>query len=306
MHSALWLIVQSTARFISNMPITLLEIHVLIQVVCTSFIYWWWWYKPLDVNEPVEITLVPVVDDVDPLPNLQQKVDFEAAIKQSLAYHTDAIFVTKKPSPDSIAIKSKAFFDLIRYIYSEPAKPIPNRKQKSSAGGALAMIVEGSLVIVVGGLHLAALKVHFPTPLESYIWIGSSIGMIFFPFVIVVIAAFTRYERDLSNILWKVHFGGIRHRDLVPYVFGKIHKICIDHTTEKAQKYKERTGLDLSRVNKFFLILGHYLLIYTCLLSLLLYALSTLYVVVESYISLRDPPAGTFRTPRWGDYWPHL
>lgn len=38
---ALWMIVQSIARFISHMPITLLEIHVLIQVVCTSFIYWW-------------------------------------------------------------------------------------------------------------------------------------------------------------------------------------------------------------------------------------------------------------------------
>lgn len=294
---ALWLIVQSLARFISNMPITLLEIHVLIQVVCTSFIYWWWWYKPLDVEEPVEITLIPV-DGVDPSPNLQQADDFNVAVVQSLTYRTDAIFVTKKPSFDSISIKAKAFFDLMSYIYSEPAEPISVQSSKPSADGVLAMVVEGSLVVVVGGLHLAAYRVHFPTSLETYIWIGSSIGMTFFPFVIVVIAAFTRYERDLSNILWEVHLGGIRHLELVPHVLKRIHKMCIDHAKENSEA--------ISRPKYYFLILVHYLLIYTCLFSLLLYALSTLYIVVESYFSLRDPPAGAFRTPRWGDYWPHL
>lgn len=292
---ALWLIVQSIARFGSNMALTLLEIHVLIQVICTSFIYWWWWYKPLDVEEPVEITLVPFAG-VDPSPNLQREHDFQTAVEQSKTYRKDAIFVTKKPTSDSIAIKSKAFFDLMSYIYSEQVEPGSTATRKPSADGVLGMIVEGSLVVLVGGLHLAAYRVHFPTALESYIWTGSSIGMIFFPFVIVVIAAFTRYERDLSNILWVVHFGGNRYLQLVPYVLKQIHKMCIDHAKAKAEK----------GVKYYFLILGHYLLIYTCLLSLLLYALSTLYIVVESYISLRDPPAGTFRTPRLGDYWPHL
>lgn len=303
---ALWLIVQSTARFISKMPITLLEIHVLIQVVCTSFIYWWWWYKPLDIEEPVEITLVPV-EGVDPSPNLQREDDFQVAMAESLTYRTDAIFVTKKPASDSIAIKSKAFFDLISYIYSEPAELNSNRQSQPSAHGALGMIVEGGLVIVVGGLHLVALKVHFPTTLESYIWIGSSIGMIFFPFVIVAIATFTRYERDLSKILWDVHFGRLRHRDLVPVVLKRIHNICANHAEQNVNNVKIQKRLqEISQVYYFLFLIGHYILIYTCLLSLLLYALSTLYVVVESYISLRDPPAGTFRTPRWGDYWPHL
>lgn len=294
---ALWLIVQSIARFGSRMPITLLEIHVLIQVVCTSFIYWWWWYKPLDVEEPVEITLVPV-RGVDPSPNLQNLENFEASIEQSKEYRKDAIFITKKPSSDSIAIKSKAFFDLMSYIYSEPAEPTATEKPKSSADGTIAMIVEASLVVAVGGFHLAALKVHFPSPIEKYLWIGSSIGMIFFPFVVVVVAASTRYERDLAKILWVIHFGGVKHRQLVPRVIKDIHQMCVSHAK------KDRPGPP--RAAYYFLVGYHYILVYTCLLSLLFYALSTLYIVVESYISLRDPPAGSFRTPRWADYWPHF
>lgn len=303
---ALWLTVQSLARFSSKMPITLLEIHVLIQVVCTSFIYWWWWYKLLDVEEPVEITLVPV-NGVDPSPNLLQQADFDVAVAQSLTYRTDAIFVTKKPPSDSIAIMAKAFFDLMSYIYSDPAEARSTQNQKPSSDGVLAMIVEGGLVVVVGGLHLAALRIHFPTALESYIWIGSSIGVIIFPFVVVIIASFTRYERDLSNILWVVHFRGIGYLELVPYVLKEIHKICTNHAKDKVERDRVKKGLErISRANYNFLVLCHYLLIYTCLLSILLYALSTSYFVVESYISLRAPPSGTFNTPRWSDYWPHL
>ncbi|KAI5839471.1 hypothetical protein DFP73DRAFT_483822, partial [Morchella snyderi] len=39
---ALWLIVQSLGRWGAHLPVTLLEIHVLIQVFCTTFIYIFW------------------------------------------------------------------------------------------------------------------------------------------------------------------------------------------------------------------------------------------------------------------------
>lgn len=116
------------------------------------------------------------------------------------------------------------------------------------------MIVEGGLVVVVGGLHLAALKVYFPTAVESYIRIGSSIGMIFFPFVIVAIAYFTRYERDLSTTLWNVHFGGIRHRDLVPDIPKKIHKIFVDHAvkTKRTSRLGRSWRISLGRTIFYF------------------------------------------------------
>ncbi|KAH0606079.1 uncharacterized protein H6S33_003740 [Morchella sextelata] len=56
---ALWLIAQAFARWQDKrgLPLSLLEVHVIIQVVCTSVIYACWWKKPLDVSEPLKIKL---------------------------------------------------------------------------------------------------------------------------------------------------------------------------------------------------------------------------------------------------------
>ncbi|KAI5845887.1 hypothetical protein DFP73DRAFT_512424 [Morchella snyderi] len=54
---ALWLVVASISRWKSGLPLTFLEIHVLIHVVRTALIYAFWWEKPLDVHEPIRIRL---------------------------------------------------------------------------------------------------------------------------------------------------------------------------------------------------------------------------------------------------------
>lgn len=54
---ALWLVAECATRWNANLPLTLLEIHVLIQVVRTALIYGFWWEKPFDVNEPILIKL---------------------------------------------------------------------------------------------------------------------------------------------------------------------------------------------------------------------------------------------------------
>ncbi|RPB06805.1 hypothetical protein P167DRAFT_540566 [Morchella conica CCBAS932] len=54
---AIWLILQSLARWAAGLPLTLLEIHVLIQIVCTIMIFYCWWHKPLDVGVPTTINL---------------------------------------------------------------------------------------------------------------------------------------------------------------------------------------------------------------------------------------------------------
>lgn len=54
---ALWLVVDCTARWGQKLPITLLEVHVLIQVLGTVVICYFWLEKPLNVNEPVRIKL---------------------------------------------------------------------------------------------------------------------------------------------------------------------------------------------------------------------------------------------------------
>lgn len=52
---ALWMVVQCIVRKASGLPITLLELHVVMHVICTMVMYACWLRKPLDVNEPIPI-----------------------------------------------------------------------------------------------------------------------------------------------------------------------------------------------------------------------------------------------------------
>jgi hypothetical protein len=47
-----WFVLQLVARYIQNLPITLLEIDTLAVAALTSTAYGWWWNKPKDVGRP--------------------------------------------------------------------------------------------------------------------------------------------------------------------------------------------------------------------------------------------------------------
>lgn len=52
------IVIQCIARAVSRLPVTLLEINVVIHVLSTGIIYGYWWHKPVDIGEPI-----PVIDD---------------------------------------------------------------------------------------------------------------------------------------------------------------------------------------------------------------------------------------------------
>jgi hypothetical protein len=48
-----WLLLQCIARKIESLPISLLELHSVVHVVCAFFMYIFWFRKPLDVKDPM-------------------------------------------------------------------------------------------------------------------------------------------------------------------------------------------------------------------------------------------------------------
>lgn len=54
---ATWFIFQCISRKVANLPITLLEIHVAIQVLYTWVSYCFWWSKPMDVGHPLRLAI---------------------------------------------------------------------------------------------------------------------------------------------------------------------------------------------------------------------------------------------------------
>ncbi|WXC61412.1 hypothetical protein SNK03_007287 [Fusarium graminearum] len=52
----LWMVTQCIARRINDLPVSLLEIHTIVHVVCAVFLYACWFEKPLDVQEAIVLS----------------------------------------------------------------------------------------------------------------------------------------------------------------------------------------------------------------------------------------------------------
>ncbi|RBR17807.1 uncharacterized protein FIESC28_06246 [Fusarium coffeatum] len=52
MTQVLWMIMQCIMRKIHHLPLSLLEVHTMVHVVCAVFLYMCWFRKPLDVQQP--------------------------------------------------------------------------------------------------------------------------------------------------------------------------------------------------------------------------------------------------------------
>lgn len=290
-----------------------LEIHVLIQVACTLIIYACWWNKPLDVNEPITIDIMTP----DTLP-LQGKTVKELELEEegkNAPRPMNRQYITKRCPPNLISITAKACYDIIVYIdpkdEGELSKTNPtindkdgtrittipdkNKRMIEKIEKALPMVAEGLIVGFIGLLHAAAWNVHFPTELERWLWRISSIGMCIFPTAVVFIATCTWYQQDLTDAIWEVHLLRFNVATFVLAALCKIHDVAKKHSPKSS-------GAGVS----FVRYAAHMVLILVCLGSLLAYAICIIFITVESYISVRDPPDRSMITPLWSNYWPHL
>jgi hypothetical protein len=56
---ATWFLYQCIRRGSAGLPITILEVHIITQVLFMFVLYYFWWQKPLSVAEPLPIILYP-------------------------------------------------------------------------------------------------------------------------------------------------------------------------------------------------------------------------------------------------------
>lgn len=266
---ALWLLAQCISRWLSNLPLTLLEIHVTIQVLCTILLYTLWWAKPLDVNEPIKITLS---ESTFPSSGLIPGYNLFEGTEEPEHF-------TMITPPCLAAVRSKVHVDMLLYI-------IPRAEDELQW---LYLFMEGMLIFTIGALHAAAWNVHFPSNLELWLWRGCSIAMCVFPWAIGAILLPTEYVQELLGVLWKMQYMKIGFWDWSLRAFSSVHGIC------KRQAKKHGDWIFL-----------HHVRIWICVLFIICYAFSVLFITGEAYASLRSPPEGSFLTPVWSDYWPHL
>lgn len=137
-----------------------------------------------------------------------------------------------------------------------------------------------ALPAAYGGVHLAAWSWNFPTALESLLWKVSSL----------IIAGTTTAIRILFATRPVLSF---IVRNTSSYIQRVRKRDAIGHERKKV------TSLELPKPIVFIVVASSVLLVIACVVA-------RLYIIVESFISLRLVPIGVYWTPSWLGTIPHV
>lgn len=145
-------------------------------------------------------------------------------------------------------------------------------------------VVTVLLATLYGTLHVLAYKQHFPTEIEGLLWIISSIvSAVFFLFCFL-----------LKNLLMLLIFTTVG--------IGKIPRFdFFEHPVVKV-------SLRFILFSVYFMVYSLYLVLFFILMVVfpIVFISSRVYLVVESFISLRSLHPDIFNTVPWSNYWPHF
>jgi hypothetical protein len=285
----LWMVAQVIGRKISGLPVTLLEIHVLIQVIFTTVIHLFWWNKPLDVSEPIVLP-------ADCLGQLrytnyeQTPADTESEhspLDRKLFTHDITTESTNFPGsgyPEFVTEKrqSAGFFQMFWRSWYDLAVHLGF--EGWGAG------VSTFLALLNGGLHAFAWNSHFPTPVERLLWRICCPATSVIILLVFMLTFHNGCEWHFFDGLYSTRFQ------------QKMYDIIIKNTRNAVDDTDRHKGLyKLFRWRWTRFILG-----YATFFLGTSYVSAMLYITVESVISVRSLPAGSYSTLRWADLWPHL
>ncbi|KAH8705337.1 hypothetical protein BGW36DRAFT_310877, partial [Talaromyces proteolyticus] len=169
-----WMIIQSIGRKISGLPVTLLEVHVLIQIIYSIVAYCCWWAKPLDINRPIPLPLD--TDDLMGHDLTQPTTDHERDLPFCTEYYEHS---------EWLYMFFRAAYSVLKYL----RRPIE--------------FWASILAIVNGALHLLVWKAYFPTPAERIIWRISGVGLGAFPMIVYFIMS---WNEEFDNFFIKMWY----------------------------------------------------------------------------------------------------
>jgi hypothetical protein len=331
---AVWFFVQSIARLAGQLPLTLLEMCTLVHVVCVLVVYVLWIRKPYSVEHPtyvdnpeaVQLAALMAIDSTEPYST-------ECTYHKREAPTKDDVWTAHQRSPErpfynkplnsicgsrnGIAPTSppetiEYHHQLVIKAFSQPQSSVSCVKISESNhlkferaacrrfGTRLVVPTRNDFLIdegifskdkfhtfitisaAVSGVHLVAWNYDFPTMTEKWLWratailaVTTSMGFLINAALLMVQSAADRWGQSLDEVKThsQVRLAGTK----------KVVASLISWTMRK---------------------LG-VLWYISCVLAVL-HAFARLFAIVEVLISLRAPPAGTYKTVAWTGNIPHL
>jgi len=318
-----WMLVQALGRVAAGLTVTLLELHVSIQVLIAVVLYTLWWSKPLDVDQPIELqalkpyasknetAMFPIPHGLFPEPHgsttgIEMHSNPKITHRETVAPEESSIANTEAPGqnifaetlgenpfaetptpPDGSFLTEKhrkgASYIMCKVMFDLTTGMLAKPGQRQLKIG-----LPGILILVYGSLHIMAWKAHFPTVVEMWIWRVTCVGMISAG-AILVLPFRTLGEQSKCTLvnLWKLK---LRSGKEVKNFKREMWEVYIEMRKDTIGNGNmlERFKFDFS------------------MCSLVIYLFAMMFLTVESIVSLRRLPLDAYKTPIWTGLWPHI
>jgi hypothetical protein len=280
----LWMVIQCIGRKATGLPVTILEVHVLIQISYSVLAYACWWNKPLDIASPIALPLKP--DDL-----LRYNVSQDC--KKYFKYPR---FMMEESTHRSFThMWFRAAYDVLVYL------PLQYHVEFWGAG----------LSIINASLHSVVWTYHFPTTAERTLWRIAAIGIGVCPSVVYTMIGKTGFNRHFVRVWYIMRFEDGSCLTILPKALSVMKDACLANIEnrglgdeDKVPPEKDQTPPPLWPENVPYWL--RVLLLGLCNLGMLLYVTCILYLTLEAFISLRSLPVGAYATVRWADWVPHF
>lgn len=298
---AVWIIIQVGGRYIADLPVTLLELYTVLHTMCAVAMYIIWIDKPFDVNQPTFVSIHPR--------------EMAELLKTDPDYHNPTNIFWHHDYAECLTQRAGLGKLLFRQLWdwNDFKKGEYTYNLKLLLGAYSAMwngwkkfgweTVALSLVgLAYGGLHLAAWNFEFPSFAERRLWKISSLltAGAFSMFSFTVMVGF------LGNVIWERVNRKIKTRD---HDAQKLATKTTESGTREALEPVGRWGRFMLWVGKSSQPIIFGAMVSFCIglvLAIIPCILARLYLLIESFVSMRRLPLGSYDVVPWGNFLPHL
>lgn len=262
-----YLIVQCIARAVQGLSITTLELNALAIVVCSLMTSYAWLHKPADVHTPIHIHCAHTLEDM--IGN--QSWDL-----------TPLDFVDENGPGYSVNVQP--FMKMPVIPPERPIQRIPNDRFPTNPYGAQEYLLCFATLLFTA-IHVAGWNFDFPTSIERLLWRISSLLL----FGITV--AFWFFETIAS---W-IRLG--RWKTIYLYVFDRSELDRHNRRMlQRQQTLVKRSMTELPLLWEFATITP----------LAIVYGVARLYIIVESFVELRDIQGSAYINVEWTNFIPHV
>ncbi|KAK6524501.1 hypothetical protein TWF281_011408 [Arthrobotrys megalospora] len=290
---AAWLVFQLGGRAVLRLPTTTLELSAGAIVLCSFGTFICWLHKPSDVKNGVTITTRFTTAEIL----------LDAGPKAALPYiHTPLDFVSRE-SP-TCGFNMMGFFNLRCDDPERPLRRFPNDRFPDI--GTFEKFALFLITTAYVAFHLIGWNFTFPSWIELQLWRWSSVvvtGATVFFWVFETIAARQRFGRWDKYLIWlrlkkpvekppTSDDGETGDAEGVLKTGGVVRQDTIFRMDAFEEEQKKAKPMVLWEVGILFPFI-------------LLYAAARAYLVVEVFVSLRELPAGVFKTFEVAEVIPH-